>query len=120
VRIDIDDFGTGYSALNYLRHFPIHGLKIDRSFINALTTDKNNAAIVKTIIALSCDLSLVVTAEGIETIEQMEAYRALKGEFAQGFLISRPVDGNASSIMKCNTWGSRKAAAILSGYGKTL
>ena len=120
VRIDIDDFGTGYSALNYLRHFPIHGLKIDRSFINALTTDKNNAAIVKTIIALSCDLSLVVTAEGIETIEQMEAYRAVKGEFAQGFLISRPVDGNASSIMKCNTWGSRKAAAILSGYGKTL
>jgi len=93
VRIDIDDFGTGYSALNYLRYFPIHGLKIDRSFINALTTDKNNVAIVKTIIALSHDLSLDVIAEGIETTEQMEAYRDLKGGFAQGFFISRPVDG---------------------------
>ena len=99
VRIDIDDFGTGYSALNYLRHFPIHGLKIDRSFINALTTDKNNLAIVKTIIALSHDLNLDVIAEGIETTDQMEAYRALKGGFAQGFLISRPIDGSAVENM---------------------
>ncbi len=95
VRIDIDDFGTGYSALNYLRHFPIHGLKIDRSFINALTTDKHNSAIVKTIIALSRDLSLDVIAEGIETTEQLESYRSLKGEFAQGYLISRPLDCTA-------------------------
>jgi EAL domain-containing protein (putative c-di-GMP-specific phosphodiesterase class I) len=92
VRIDIDDFGTGYSALNYLRHFPIHGLKIDRSFVSALTTDKTNAAIVKTIIALSRDLNLDVIAEGIETTEQMEAYRAMQGGYAQGFLISRPLD----------------------------
>ncbi len=99
VRIDIDDFGTGYSALNYLRHFPIHGLKIDRSFINALITDKNNAAIVKTIIALSRDLSLDVIAEGIETTEQMEAYKALKGGFAQGFLISRPLEGKGIENM---------------------
>jgi EAL domain-containing protein (putative c-di-GMP-specific phosphodiesterase class I) len=92
VRIDVDDFGVGYSALNYLRHFPIHGLKIDRSFMGALTTDKNNAAIVKTIIALSHDLNLDVTAEGIETSEQMEVYRTMHGGFAQGFLISRPLD----------------------------
>ena len=69
VRFDIDDFGTGYSALNYLRHFPIKGLKIDGSFINALTFDKNNTAIVKTIIALGRDLGLDVIAEGIETVE---------------------------------------------------
>jgi len=94
VRIDIDDFGVGYSALNYLRHFPIHGLKIDRSFMGALTTDRNNAAIVKTIIALSRDLNLDVTAEGIETNEQMEAYRTMRGGYAQGFLISRPVDSD--------------------------
>jgi diguanylate cyclase (GGDEF)-like protein len=92
VRIDIDDFGTGYSALNYLRHFPIHGLKIDRSFVSALTTDKTNAAIVRTIIALSRDLNLDVIAEGIETTEQMEAYRTMQGGYAQGFLISRPLD----------------------------
>jgi EAL domain-containing protein (putative c-di-GMP-specific phosphodiesterase class I) len=95
VRIDIDDFGTGYSALNYLRHFPIHGLKIDRSFMSALTTDKNNAAIVKTIIALSRDLNLDVIAEGIETTEQMEAYRTMEGGYAQGFFISRPLDSKA-------------------------
>jgi diguanylate cyclase (GGDEF)-like protein len=99
IRIDIDDFGTGYSALNYLRHFPIHGLKIDRSFISALTTDKNNAAIVKTIIALSHDLSLDVIAEGIETTEQMDAYRALKGGYAQGYFISRPVHATAIENM---------------------
>jgi diguanylate cyclase (GGDEF)-like protein len=92
VRIDIDDFGVGYSALNYLRHFPIHGLKIDRAFVSALTTDKSNAAIVKTIIALSRDLSLDVTAEGIETTEQMEAYRAMQGGYAQGFFISKPLE----------------------------
>jgi EAL domain-containing protein (putative c-di-GMP-specific phosphodiesterase class I) len=95
IRIDIDDFGTGYSALNYLRHFPIHGLKIDRSFMSALTTDRNNAAIVKTIIALSRDLDLDVIAEGIETTEQMEAYRTMNGEYAQGFLISHPLDRRA-------------------------
>ena len=95
VRFDIDDFGTGYSALNYLRHFPIDGLKIDRSFINALTTDKNNSEIVKTIIALANNLKLDVIAEGIETTEQMEMYRTMKGGYAQGFFIFRPMDSKA-------------------------
>ena len=103
VRIDIDDFGTGYSALNYLRHFPIHGLKIDRSFMSALTTDRNNAAIVRTIIALSRDLDLDVIAEGIETPEQMEAYRSMKGEYAQGFFISHPLDRRATEEMLAGT-----------------
>jgi EAL domain-containing protein (putative c-di-GMP-specific phosphodiesterase class I) len=96
VRFDIDDFGTGYSALNYLRHFPIDGLKIDRSFINALTYDKNNAEIVKTIIALANSLKLDVIAEGIETTEQMETYRTMKGEYAQGYFISRPVNSKTA------------------------
>jgi EAL domain-containing protein (putative c-di-GMP-specific phosphodiesterase class I) len=96
VRFDIDDFGTGYSALNYLRHFPIDGLKIDRSFINALTYDKNNAEIVRTIIALAKSLSLDVIADCIETTEQMETYRTMKGGYAQGFFISRPVDSEAA------------------------
>ena len=95
VRFDIDDFGTGYSALNYLRHFPIDGLKIDRSFVNALTSDKNNAEIVKTIIALAQALKLDVIAEGIETIQQLEMYTTMKGEYAQGFYIFRPMDSRA-------------------------
>jgi EAL domain-containing protein (putative c-di-GMP-specific phosphodiesterase class I) len=96
IRFDIDDFGTGYSALNYLRHFPIKGLKIDRSFINALTFDSNNAAIVKTIVALGQDLGLDVIAEGIETVEQLDAFKTMKGEYAQGFYLFRPMDSAAA------------------------
>jgi len=96
VHFDIDDFGTGYSALNYLRHFPIKGLKIDGSFINALTFDKNNAAIVRTIIALGRDLGLDVIAEGIEKIEQLNVFTGMKGEYAQGFYLSRPMDSKAA------------------------
>jgi EAL domain-containing protein (putative c-di-GMP-specific phosphodiesterase class I) len=96
VRFDIDDFGTGYSALNYLRHFPIKGLKIDGSFINALTFDSNNVAIVKTIVSLGRDLGLDVIAEGIETVEQLDAFKNMKGEYAQGFYLFRPMDGRAA------------------------
>ena len=96
VRFDIDDFGTGYSALNYLRHFPIKGLKIDGSFINSLTFDKNNIAIVKTMIGLGRDLGLDVIAEGIETVEQMDAFRSMNGEYAQGFYLFRPMDSKAA------------------------
>jgi diguanylate cyclase (GGDEF)-like protein len=96
VLFDIDDFGTGYSALNYLRHFPIRGLKIDGSFINALTFDKNNATIVKTVIALGEDLGLDVVAEGIETVEQLDVFRTMKGEYGQGFYLFRPMDSEAA------------------------
>ena len=87
VSFDIDDFGTGYSALNYLRHFPIRGLKIDGSFIKALPTDENNKKIVKTIVALGNDLGLDVIAEGIESFEQINIYKNMNGHFAQGFYL---------------------------------
>ncbi|MEJ2683108.1 MAG: EAL domain-containing protein [Candidatus Sulfobium sp.] len=96
VLFDIDDFGTGYSALNYLRHFPIRGLKIDGSFINALTFDKDNATIVKTVIALGRELGLDVIAEGMETVEQLDVFREMKGEYAQGFYLFRPMNGEAA------------------------
>jgi diguanylate cyclase (GGDEF)-like protein len=96
VLFDIDDFGSGYSALNYLRHFPIKGLKIDGSFISALTYDKNNRAIVRTVIALGQELGFDVIAEGIETAEQLDAFRTMKGEYAQGFYLSRPMDSEAA------------------------
>jgi diguanylate cyclase (GGDEF)-like protein len=102
VLFDIDDFGTGYSALNYLRYFPIKGLKIDGSFINALTSDNNNVAIVKTMIALGKVLGLDVIAEGVETVEQLDVFKTLQGEYAQGFYLFRPLD-------------SRTAGDLLSG-----
>lgn len=99
VCFDIDDFGTGYSALNYLRQFPINGLKIDRSFISSLTFDKNNAEIVKTIIALAHALDLSVIAEGVETSEQLETFRTIEGKYAQGYYISRPMDSRAAEAL---------------------
>jgi diguanylate cyclase (GGDEF)-like protein len=96
VRFDIDDFGTGYSALNYLRQFPINGLKIDRSFINALSFDQDNAEIVKTIIALAHALNLDVIAEGVETYEQLEIFKTIRGKYAQGFYIYKPLDNKAA------------------------
>src|SRR5690606_24531492 len=71
IKISIDDFGTGYSSLGYLKNFPIETLKIDRSFIQDIIEDDDNAAITNTIINLSQNLNLKVIAEGVETIEQL-------------------------------------------------
>lgn len=108
VRFDIDDFGTGYSALNYLRHFPLKGIKIDGSFINALTFDKNNTAIVKTIIDLGRDLGLDVIAEGIETVEQLDVFKTMNGAYAQGYYLFKPMDsitaGNLLAEQDVASW----------------
>ena len=96
VGFDIDDFGTGYSALNYLRHFPIHGLKIDGSLINALASDARNAEVVRTIILLGHTLHLDVIAEGVETLEQLEVFKSVNGRHAQGFYLFTPMDSKAA------------------------
>jgi len=89
----MDDFGTGYSSLSYLHRFPIHTLKIDRSFISNKGEDGDNE-IVRTIIMLARNLGLDVVAEGVETVEQLAYLRALDCEYAQGFLFSRPLEPN--------------------------
>ncbi len=91
LRISIDDFGTGYSSLSYLRKFPIDALKIDRSFIRDVTTDRDNAAITSAIVSMAKALNLRVIAEGVETQEQLEFLRQLGCEEMQGFLVSRPL-----------------------------
>jgi diguanylate cyclase (GGDEF)-like protein len=91
VKIAIDDFGIGYSSLSYLRNFPITRLKIDKSFVDALGTDRNNRAICGAIITLAHSLGLGVIAEGVETAAQLEMVRALGCNEVQGYLISRPV-----------------------------
>ncbi|MHC8333136.1 bifunctional diguanylate cyclase/phosphodiesterase [Pseudomonas sp. LB3P25] len=91
VRMSMDDFGTGYSSLNYLRSFPFDGLKIDRSFVNRLSEDHTNLAIIKAVIGLGRALSLTVTAEGIETLEHLQLLDSVSCDEGQGYLLSRPL-----------------------------
>jgi EAL domain-containing protein (putative c-di-GMP-specific phosphodiesterase class I) len=91
VRLSIDDFGTGYSSLSYLTRFPIHTLKIDRAFINNVTTDRAHSAIASAIILLAHNLNLRVVAEGVETEAQAAFLRTHRCDAMQGYLFSRPV-----------------------------
>lgn len=91
IGISIDDFGTGYSSLAYLKRFPIDTLKIDRSFVRDITFDKDDATIVKTIIAMATALNLRVIAEGIETQDQFNYLADLNCNDGQGFIFARPM-----------------------------
>jgi diguanylate cyclase (GGDEF)-like protein len=91
LRISIDDFGTGYSSLAYLERFPIHTLKIDRSFIHNMQSQKENKAIVKAVVAMAHYLGLDVVAEGVETAEQADFLVRENCEVLQGFFFARPL-----------------------------
>jgi len=95
VGIAIDDFGTGYSSLSYLKELPITALKIDRSFVEAVSEDEGSANITATIIAMAKNLHLITIAEGVETEEQKNFLEALGCDFFQGFLFSRPLATDA-------------------------
>jgi len=91
VRISIDDFGTGYSSLHYLKKFPIHKLKIDRSFVHDIMDDPNDAAIVSAIISMAHHMNMKVIAEGVETTEQLRYLIRNRCNEIQGYLVSPPV-----------------------------
>jgi len=91
VRISVDDFGTGYSSLSYLRRLPLDKLKIDHSFIQEVTTSRDDAQIVRAIVSLAHSLHLKVIAEGVETEEQLDFLRRLACDQYQGYFCSKPV-----------------------------
>lgn len=110
VHLAIDDFGTGYSSLAYLKRFPIDALKIDRSFIMNSTMDRDDAAIVTSIVLLGHSLKLRVVAEGVEQASQLAFLRALLCDEAQGYLFSRPVGAQECAALLAKGLSNAAAA----------
>ena len=103
-RFSIDDFGTGYSSLRYLKNLPLGELKIDKSFVDEITTDSRASAIVKTIIDMAHNFDLDVVAEGVESEDQFDCLAKYQCELYQGFFFSRPLtEKNFLDVLKSNS-----------------
>ena len=112
VRIALDDFGTGYSSLSYLRRFPFGKVKIDSSFIRDLGHEKADSSIVLAIIGLAERMNLLVTAEGVETMEQAQILRSYGCTQAQGFLFHHPLSGEEFARLAAIQAGNAESGAM--------
>jgi len=99
----IDDFGTGYSSLKSIKQLPINKIKIDRSFITDIISNKDTAAIVSAIIAMAHSMKLTVVAEGVETEEQLDYLNDLGCDQIQGYLLSTPLPSEKAEKLLCET-----------------
>ncbi len=99
VRISLDDFGTGYSSLSLLQKFPVHMVKIDRSFVQPVLSDRSARAIVKAVLSMCQDMGLPTVAEGIEADDQLDLLRELGCSHGQGYLFGRPIPLNARIVI---------------------
>lgn len=99
MKVVIDDFGTGYSSLSYLHQYPIDTLKIDRSFIHNMRSDKAVLGLVKSILTLRENMGIDIVAEGVEELEEAQLLSQLKCDSAQGYYFSRPISESALSAL---------------------
>ena len=99
VRVAVDDFGTGYSSLNYIRRLPIDFLKIDKQFIDSVDADNKDGKLTAAIIGLAGVLELRCVAEGVERPAQRERLKELGCDYAQGFLLARPMTADALRVL---------------------
>jgi len=107
VRLALDDFGTGYSSLNYLRRYPVHTVKLDRSFLDEVPQNDSAGALVESVITMAHTLGKRVTAEGVESAEQLDFLRTRGCEAAQGFFLARPMSAAAlTEILESRRPGS--------------
>ena len=107
VRIALDDFGTGHASLTHLLNFPVDLLKIDRSFIERVLTDRPSAAIVEALIDIARKIGLRIVAEGVESADQAARLMALGCHYGQGHLFARPLDKNAvTELLRASLPGS--------------
>lgn len=97
IQLAIDDFGTGYSSLSYLPRFPINTLKIDRSFISKMGSNNDGLEIVRTILTLAHNLGMDVTAEGVESVEQVSQLLSMNCDYGQGYLFAKPLDRESAT-----------------------
>jgi len=111
VRLSIDDFGTGYSSLSRLQRFPVDTLKIDRSFISQMDSDRESREMVRIIISLAHNFQLRVVAEGVETRPQADQLQQLGCDLAQGYLYSRPLAADAVPQLLAQSQ-QQKAASV--------
>jgi EAL domain-containing protein (putative c-di-GMP-specific phosphodiesterase class I) len=90
IAVSLDDFGTGYSSLSYLHRFPFDKLKIDRSFVRDMTSNKDSMSIIRAVTGLGHSLQMTIIAEGVETLEQLNMLRDEGCTEVQGYYFSRP------------------------------
>jgi predicted signal transduction protein with EAL and GGDEF domain len=120
LRLSLDDFGTGYSSLSYLKRFRFDVLKIDRSFVAGLPQDADDVSLVKAILAMARGLDLRVLAEGVETRAQLDFLTAQGCDFAQGYLIARPMTYDAyDSYLKTRRASGNSIASAAIGQRRT-
>jgi diguanylate cyclase (GGDEF)-like protein len=116
IKLALDDFGTGYSSLNYLRRYPVHTVKLDRSFLDEIPQNDSAGALVESVITMAHTLGKRVTAEGVESSGQLEFLRSRGCEAAQGFYLARPMSAAAlSEILESRRPGSEIADARAAG-----